>query len=147
MKVYLFFMIFFSMISLSADESYTLYEKDEEGDFLTHYVNVKGVNNPIKLLVGIGTPQVIKLESLTQRIQLLHCFGGDLGTSTLVGYYYTYILDMKTKKVIGVYEYYNDDQQYSKIDKTPQWKIINNSVIVIQYSNTLEEYKKRVFNY
>ena len=147
MKKNLLFMTLFLMLSLSANENYTVYEKEEEGEFLTHYVKVNGIDNPLKLLIGVGSPKVIKLESLNKQIKLLHCFGGDLGTSTLVGYYYTYILNMKTQQIIGIYEYYNDYTQYSDVDKTPQWKIEDNSLIVFQYSDTLKAYTKRVFNY
>ncbi len=129
--------------ALMAKESYVVYDRENPNDFNSTYVKIDGFKE-IKLLVGVGTPYVRSLESLSDRIKLLHCSGGAMGTRVLVNYYYTYILDFKTKKVMGLLEYYDDEGAYTKTDKTPLWSLKENRVEVL-YINDDDERVKQVY--
>ncbi len=141
-KIFIFLVINLSICY--AHEEYNVYE-EVNNDFPITYVKVEGIQDQIELLVGVGTPRVLNIQTLSKDIKLLNCFGGDEGTSTLVGYYYTYILDFRLKKVVGLFEYYDDYGQYSLIDKKPQWSLKKDSVIVFQYNNDVVSYKKTEF--
>ncbi len=126
-------------------ESYTTYEAKDKYGYNVTYVKVNGFEKPLELLVGVGTPKVLNMTSLSPHIKLLNCFGGDLGTSTMVGYFYTYILNTKTKKVIGLFEYYDDYGAYSLVDKQAVWKLKKDIVEVVQYNMDEDKYITKVF--
>lgn len=124
-------------------ETYKIYE-NANNDI---YAKVDGINTLIKLFTGAGIPHILSLDSTKNKdIKLLKCFAGDLGTSVLVGYYYTYILDFKKKKIVGFVEYYDDYGHYSKIDKKPKWMFQKDQVEVLIYDIEKENYKNLLFS-
>ncbi len=140
MKIITLTLILFSM-SLFAKEPYTVYDRENPNDFNSTFVKIDGFQE-IKLIIGTGTPYVRSLESLSDRIKLLHCGGGAEGTQVLMIYYYTYILDFKTKKVIDYFEYYDDEGAYTKFDKTPTWTLEENGVEVSYAISDVERDRK-----
>jgi len=129
-------------LTLFANGPYRIY--NDNSDF---FAKVDGIEAPVKLYIGAGTPKVLSLELTENKdIKLLKCFGGDVGTSVLVGYYYTYILDFKKKKVIGFIEYYDDYGHYSKIDKKPKWNFKKEVIEVRIYDEEKEGYKNFLFD-
>jgi len=143
-KILFIFLILIST-QLFSQELYTTYEAKDDDGYNATYVKVKGFTKPIELPVGVGTPKVLNMTSLSSDIKLLNCYGGDLGTSTLVGYYYTYILNLKNKKVLGLFEYYDDYGVYSSIDKQAVWILKNDIVEVVQYNMDEDKYITKVF--
>ena len=128
---------------LFSNEAYSVYEKPVPDDFNQTYVKIKGFNNDIELINGAGTPKVLSLKSLGKEIKLLYCFGGKIGTSVMVEYYYIYVLDFKNQKVVGMLEYYVDDTSDLKLDIKPKWSLKENTIEVIYYDE--QENKKKVF--
>ena len=117
---------------------------NDNGDI---FAKIDGIEAPVKLYIGVGTPQVLSLDPTENKdIKLLKCFGGDLGTSVLVGYYYTYILDFKKKQIVGFIEYYDDYGHYTKIDKQPRWNFKKDQIEVRIYDEEKEGYKKVLFD-
>lgn len=100
------FILLATHISLAS--AFEIYEKKASVGFSSFYVKVEGFKEEIELMIGVGTPRVLKIESLDDRITLIHCFGGQVGTSHLISYYYTYILDSRDQKVLDVFETYID---------------------------------------
>lgn len=127
MKKFLIIVIFIS-INILANDGYKVYEKiDVYGDSIT-YADVNGIDDDIELLIGVGMPEVLSLDATKNKnIKLLRCFGGHIGTSTLVGYYYTYILDFKNKKSLGVIEFSQEDDYK---EEKPIWKFKKNKIEV-----------------
>jgi len=124
-------------------ESYKIYTNGNNDI----YAKVNGINTLIKLFTGAGIPHILSLDSTKNKdIKLLKCFGGDLGTSVLVGYYYTYILNFKKKKIVGFVEYYDDYGHYTKIDKKPKWMFKKDQIEAILYNEEKENYKKFLFD-
>lgn len=135
-------LILFS-IHLSANEAYEIYYDSDSNTF----TNVYGIDQPIKLHIGVGEPKILSLASTDNKdIKLLKCFGGDLGTSVLVGYFYTYILDFKKKNIVGLIEYYDDYGQATDINKKPKWIFKKDSIEVSLYDEDKEEYEVLVFD-
>lgn len=129
-------------LTLFANEPYRIY--NDNGDI---FAKIDGIEAPVKLYIGVGTPQVLSLDPTENKdIKLLKCFGGDLGTSVLVGYYYTYILDFKKKQIVGFIEYYDDYGHYTKIDKKPRWNLKKDQIEVRIYDEEKEGYKKVLFD-
>ncbi len=93
-KTNLIYILLLLSTILMADESYIVYDKENLNDFNSTYVKINGFKE-IKLLIDAGTPSVNSLESLSDRVKLLYCSGGAVGTSVLLIYYYTYILDFR----------------------------------------------------
>ena len=141
-KLFLIFILLVS-INLFAKGEYEVFEKQSVDDFPATYVKVYGIDKPIELLIGVGDPEVLELETINENIKLLHCFGGDLGTSTLVGYFYTFILDFKNGNVLGMIEYYDDYGQYTNLDKKPKWQLKKDVLKVLFYQE--DELKKLEF--
>lgn len=113
----------------------------------SYYVKVKDITKPIKLIQMTGIPYLNELVSLSDNIKLLHASAGAQGTSVLIDYNYTYILDMKKKSVIGFLQYDDDNGHYSKEDKTPKWKLNEHSLEVNYYSLEDNKYKKIDFDF
>jgi hypothetical protein len=142
MLKHVFLCFIWCSVTLFANEPYTIY--NENSDF---FAKVDGIETPVKLYIGAGTPQILLLEPTENKdIKLLKCFGGDVGTSVLVGYFYTYILDFKKKKIVGSIEYYDDYGHYSKIDKKPKWNFRKGQIEVHIYDEEKEGYKKVLFD-
>lgn len=138
----LFLYLILCSVTLVANEPYSIYKDND--DF---FAKIDGIRSPVKLHIGAGMPQVLSLEPTKNKdIKLLKCFGGDVGTSVLVGYYYTYILDFKKEKIVGFIEYYDDYGHYSKIDKKPKWNIKKEVIEVRIYDEEKEGYKSVLFN-
>jgi len=143
MKKFLIIVIFLS-VNIFANDGYKLYEKiDAHGDSII-YVDVDGIDADIELLIGVGIPEVLSLnDTPIKNIKLLRCFGGHIGTSTLVGYYYTYILDFKNKKSLGVIEFIEEDDYK---DEKPIWKFTKDKAEVKYHDWYSDgEYKTAVY--
>ena len=104
----------------------------------TERVKVDGFKEEIELMIGVGTPRVLKVESLSDSIKLLHCFGGKVGTSHLMSYYYTYILDFKKQKVMDVFETYIDGDVDEKLREVlyPKWVMRDGEIHVHYYDDS-----------
>ena len=114
-----------------------------------YYVKVEGIIKPIKLIQMSGIPYVKNIESLNENIKLLHASAGGQGTSVIVDYNYTYILDMKKRSMVGFLQYDDDHGYYSKANKTPTWKLTKDFVIATSYdedSNTFQKTKFKLSN-
>lgn len=136
---FIFLITLFTTIVFS--NSFIVYEKQVADDFSQYYAKVKNFEKDIKLLIGTGTPEVLELQNLSKDIKLLHCFGGDMGTSAMVGYYYTYILNLRTQKIVGIFEYHDN---YFK-DIKPTLKLNKNSVSVEYFDNDTQSVKVKEY--
>lgn len=138
----LFLYLVLCSVTLIANEPYSIYKDNDD-----IFAKIDGIESPVKLHIGAGMPQIVSLEPTKNKdIKLLQCFGGDVGTSVLVGYYYTYILDFKKKKIVGFIEYYDDYGHYTKIDKKPKWDFKKDQIEVSMYDEEKEGYKTILFD-
>lgn len=132
-----------SIINLFSSElKYTVYNETKDDNY---YVKVDGITKPIQLIQLTGVPFIREIESLSDNIKLLHASAGGQGTNVIVDYNYTYILNMKKRKSVGFLQYNDDGGYYTKADKTPNWKLIGDFVIVIYYDEDENIFKQTKF--
>ena len=86
----------FFINSLSAIDVIDNSDRIISNDF-EYSTKVDGFNKELELFIGVGKPNVQSIENLNQNIKLVHCFGGDIGTSVGVGYYWEKRLHLDTK--------------------------------------------------
>lgn len=132
-----------SIINLFSSEiKYTIYNETQDDNY---YVKVDGITNPIQLIQLTGVPFIREIESLSENIKLLHASAGGQGTNVIVDYNYTYILNMKKKKSIGFLQYNDDGGYYTQANKTPEWTLTDDFVIVIYYDEDENIFKQTKF--
>ena len=142
-----YLILFIFSFYLFANSGYEVFEeKDNHGDNIP-YAKVYGINESIELFIGVSKPKVLSLdETQNKRIKLLRCFGGNIGTSSLAGYYYTYVLDFKTKKILGYIEFIDKEDSNNHVSIKPKWKF-NKESIEVSYRdwNYDGDYKTKTF--
>jgi mRNA-degrading endonuclease HigB of HigAB toxin-antitoxin module len=126
------------------------YKIIENEDGWVQSLKLKDFKHPLKMVTIGGQPWFSDIEKLSNNIWLLHFDGGSAGTFVTVSYYYTYIIDMKSQKIIGLIDRTTKDNfsEEETLEDTPvySWSLSEDKKSIIYKKNSKYYNTKEIFS-